>query len=144
VVDEVEVFMAHGHAELAINLLQEHVRATPDESPVPWMLLLDLLKRNKMAAEYEEAGKACKLYFNLRIPDLNEEDLGPGAAGLEAYPHILAELTRIWKLPECQVYLDDLIFDRRGGTRVGFDPPTFREIMLLRTIQFGELSRAVA
>jgi hypothetical protein len=140
VVDEVEVFMAHGHAELAINLLQEHVRATPDESPIPWMLLLDLLKRNKMAKEYAESGKACKQYFNIRVPELNEDEPGPGAAGLEAYPHILSELTRLWKSPECQAYLDDLIFDRRGGTRVGFDPPTFREIMLLRTIQMDEPS----
>jgi pilus assembly protein FimV len=138
VVDEVEVFMAHGHAELAISLLQEHVRATPDESPIPWMLLLDLLKRNKMAREYTEAGKSCKQYFNIRVPELNEDEPGPSAAGLEAYPHILSELTRLWKSPECQAYLDDLIFDRRGGTRVGFDPPTFREIMLLRTIQMDE------
>lgn len=144
VVDEVEVFMAHGHADLAINLLQEHVRMAPDESPIPWMLLLDLLRRNKMAREYDEAGKACKLYFNIRIPELSEEEPPPGAAGLELYPHVLAELTRLWKTPECQAYLDDLIFDRRGGTRVGFDPPTFREIMLLRTIQDTESSRKAA
>lgn len=138
VVDEVEVFMAHGHAELAINLLQEHVRTAPDESPIPWMLLLDLLKRNKMAKEYAEACKACKQYFNFRVPTLNEDEPGPGSAGLESYPHVLSELTRLWKSPECQAYLDDLVFDRRGGTRVGFDPTPFREIMLLRTIQMDE------
>jgi hypothetical protein len=135
VVDEVEVFMAHGHADLAIDLLQEHVRTAPDESPIPWMLLLDLLKRNKMAKEYAESGKTCKQYFNIRVSDPYEDEPGPAAAGLEAYPHVLSELKRLWKSPECQAYLDDLIFDRRGGTRVGFDPPTFREIMLLRTIQ---------
>ena len=138
-VDEVEVFMAHGHAELAINLLEEHLRAAPDESPIPWMLLLDLLKRQKLAKSYEQARVACKKHFNIRIPDLDEDDPGPGAAGLEAYPHLLAELTRLWGTPECEAYLDDLIFDRRGGSRVGFDPPTYREIMLLRTMQGDEV-----
>jgi hypothetical protein len=144
VMDEAEVFMAHGHAELAINLLQEHVRAAPDESPIPWMLLLDLLKRSRQADDYAETGRACKEYFNIRIPDMNEVEPGPDAAGLEAYPHILAELARLWKSPECQTYLDDLIFDRRGGARIGFDPPTFREIMLLRTIQVSESPRIAA
>ena len=138
-VDEVEVFMAHGHAELAINLLEEHLRAAPDESPIPWMLLLDLLKRQKLAKSYEQARVACKKHFNIRIPDLDEDEPGPGAAGLEAYPHLLAELTRLWGTPECEAYLDDLIFDRRGGSRVGFDPPTYREIMLLRTMQGDEV-----
>ena len=68
----------------------------------------------------------------------------PGAAGLEAYPHILAELTRLWGTPECQSYLDDLIFDRRGGIRVGFHPPAYREIMLLRTMQADESPPASA
>ena len=144
VVDEVEVFMAHGHAELAINLLEEHLRIVPDESPIPWMLLLDLLKRQKLAKEYEKARIACKRHFNIHVPDLDENDPGPGAAGLEAYPHILAELTRLWHTPECQAYLDDLIFDRRGGCRVGFDPPTYREIMLLRTMQADESPPASA
>ena len=144
VVDEVEVFMAHGHADLAINLLEEHLRVAPDESPIPWMLLLDLLKRQKLAKAFEEARIACKQHFNIRIPDLDEDDPGPGAAGLEAYPHILAELTRLWGTPECQSYLDDLIFDRRGGIRVGFHPPAYREIMLLRTMQADESPPASA
>jgi hypothetical protein len=144
VMDEAEVFMAHGHAELAINLLQEHVREAPDESPIPWMLLLDLLRRSRQARDYAETGQVCKQYFNIRIPDMNEDDPGPDAAGLEAYPHVLAELARLWNTPECETYLDDLIFDRRGGTRNGFDPPTFREIMLLRTIQVSESPRLAA
>ncbi|MGA7948535.1 MAG: hypothetical protein WCA45_00025 [Thiobacillaceae bacterium] len=144
VVDEVEVFMAHGHADLAINLLEEHLRIAPDESPIPWMLLLDLLKRQKLAKAFEEARIACKQHFNIRIPDLDEDDPEPGAAGLEAYPHILAELTRLWGTPECQSYLDDLIFDRRGGIRVGFHPPAYREIMLLRTMQADESPPASA
>jgi hypothetical protein len=144
VVDEVEVFMAHGHADLAINLLEEHLRTAPDESPIPWMLLLDLLKRQKLATAYEDARAACKQHFNIRIPDLDEEEPGPGAAGLEAYPRILAELTRLWGTPECPKYLDDLIFDRRGGCRVGFDPPAYREVMLLRTMQTDESPPASA
>ncbi|HYP67874.1 MAG TPA: hypothetical protein VEP67_06415 [Thiobacillaceae bacterium] len=142
-VDEVEVFVAHGHADLAINLLEEHLRVAPDESPIPWMLLLDLLKRQKLAKEYEKTRKACKLHFNIRVPDLDEDEPGSEAAGLEGYPHILAELIRLWGTPKCQTYLDDLIFDRRGGTRAGFESPAYREIMLLRILQ-GEETPLVA
>lgn len=35
VLDQAEVFMAFGHGDLAIHLLQEHLRATPTESPYP-------------------------------------------------------------------------------------------------------------
>jgi hypothetical protein len=144
VIDEAEVFMAHGHADLAIGLLQEHVRTSPDESPVPWMLLLDLLKRSGMSSDYESASQVFRLYFNAHVPNFNESEPGPGSAGLEAYPHILAELLRVWKTPECRNYLDELVFDRRGGSRIGFDPPTFREIMLLRALANDDASLKTA
>ena len=67
ILDQAEVYMAHGHGELAVHLLQEHLRVAPDESPVPWLLLLDLLQREGDTAGYATASAECRRYFNVDL-----------------------------------------------------------------------------
>src|SRR5512143_1217342 len=62
ILDQAEVFMAFGHGDLAIHLLQEHLREAPTESPVPWLLLLDLLHREGDSAGYAAASAECRRY----------------------------------------------------------------------------------
>lgn len=134
ILDQAEVYVAHGYSNLAINLLQEHVKIAPTESPVPWMLLLDLLRREGDVAGYAEASAECRRHFNVRFPDL------PGAhdpydnRGLESYPHVLQMLTLTWNSPDLFDVLRDLIYDQRGGVRTGFEPSAYRDILLLRSI----------
>ena len=126
--------MAHGHGELAIHLLQEHLRETPTESPVPWLLLLDLLHRAGDTAGYTAASTECRRYFNVNLDGrafFGDSDNGPG---LEAYPHLLEQLVQVWNTPDIKSFFDDLVFDHRGGTRVGFEPDAYRDILLLRSI----------
>jgi len=130
ILDQAEVYMAHGHGELAIHLLQEHLREAPRESPVPWLLLLDLLLRAGDYAGYESASTECSRYFNV---NLVSQDTDSGN-GLEAYPHLFDQLTQKWNSPEIYDFFDDLIYDHRGGTRLGFEPAAYREILLLRSI----------
>jgi len=130
ILDQAEVYMAHGHGELAIHLLQEHLREAPRESPVPWLLLLDLLLRAGDYAGYESASTECSRYFNV---NLVSQDTDSGN-GLEAYPHLFDQLTQKWNSPEIYDFFDDLIYDHRGGTRLGFEPAAYREILLLRAI----------
>jgi hypothetical protein len=130
ILDQAEVYMAHGHAELAIHLLQEHLREAPRASPVPWLLLLDLLLRAGDHAGYEAASTECSRYFNVSLVSQNTES----GNGLEAYPHLFDQLTQKWNSPEIDDFFDDLIYDHRGGTRLGFDPAAYREILLLRAI----------
>ena len=134
ILDQAEVYMAHGHSDLAIHLLQEHLREAPTESPVPWLLLLDLLHRDGDLAAYAEACKACKMHFNIALADhpaANQADTGEG---LEAYPHLLDRLAEMWGTPAVDAFFNDLIYDHRGGTRMGFEPAAYREILLLRAI----------
>ena len=134
ILDQAEVFMAHGHGELAIHLLQEHLRETPTESPVPWLLLLDLLHRAGDTAGYTAASTECRRYFNVNLDGrafFGDSDNGPG---LEAYPHLLEQLVQVWNTPEIKAFFDALVFDQRGGTRVGFEPDAYRDILLLRSI----------
>ncbi len=134
VLDQAEVYVAHGHASLAIHLLQEHVRAAPTESPVPWLLLLDLLTREGPESEYRATCLACKKYYNINLTAAPALPLMPGGASLEAYPHVIAQLHTLWGTREVVAFLADLVYDRRDGTRQGFDPGAYREIMLLRAM----------
>lgn len=130
-VDKAEVFLAFGHADLAIHLLEEHLAENPTESPVPWLLLLELLEREGLKKEYREARLSCKVHFNLQVADLDEST---GTHSLEDFPHILAEVGKRWNSAEIVPYLDNLLRDDRGGTRRGFDPGTFRDILFLRQL----------
>ena len=134
ILDQAEVFMAHGHGDLAVHLLQEHLREAPTESPVPWLLLLDLLHREGNTEAYAAASAECRRYFNINLtghPISQENEAG---LGLEAYPHLLEELVNVWNTPDINAFFHDLIYDDRGGTRMGFEPAAYRDILLLREI----------
>jgi hypothetical protein len=134
ILDQAEVFVAHGHANLAIHMLQEHLRQAPDESPMPWLLLLDLLRREGDEAAYAAASDECQRHFNINLaahPMARDLD---DSHGLENYPHLLEMLTQAWNTPAIDALFDDLIYDQRGGTRLGFEPGAYRDILLLRDI----------
>jgi Tfp pilus assembly protein FimV len=134
ILDQAEVFMAHGHGELAIHLLQEHLRDAPDESPVPWLLLLDLLHRAGDSAGYVAASAQCRRHFNVNVttPPVSQDiEVVPG---LETYPHLLERLVTVWRSPDIDDFFKELIYDDRGGSRIGFEPGAYRDILLLRAI----------
>jgi hypothetical protein len=54
--------------------------------------------------------------------------------GLENYPHTLEMLSQVWDAPGIDAVFDDLIYDQRGGTRLGFETGAYRDILLLRDI----------
>lgn len=142
VLDQAEVFMAFGHGDLAIHLLQEHLREAPTESPVPWLLLLDLLHREGDTAGYAAASAECRRHFNVNVTDHPVSQDNENGHGLEAYPHLLEQLVKVWNTPDIEAFFHDLIYDNRGGTRIGFEPGAYRDILLLRAIAQDTLARA--
>ena len=134
ILDQAEVYMAHGHGELAVHLLQEHLRLAPDESPVPWLLLLDLLQREGDTAGYATASAECRRYFNVDLSGQGTSSNNEEGAGLEAYPLLLEGLVKVWKTPDASAFFDELIYDKRGGTRIGFEQHVYRDILMLRAI----------
>jgi Tfp pilus assembly protein FimV len=134
ILDQAEVYMAHGHGDLAIHLLQEHLRAAPEESPVPWLLLLDLLHREGDTESYAAACTACRTHFNINLNGHPVSQEQESSGGLEAYPHLLEQLVVVWGSPVTEDFFNDLIYDKRGGTRIGFEPAAYRDILLLRAI----------
>lgn len=134
ILDQAEVYVAHGHANLAIHLLQEHLRDAPTESPVPWMLLLDLLHREGDLESYAAASAECRRHFNVNFSDHPVSQDSEQGRGLESYPHLIEQLVKVWNSPEIDAFFNDLIYDQRGGTRMGFEPAAYRDILLLRSI----------
>jgi len=134
ILDQAEVYMAHGHGDLAVHLLQEHLRDAPDESPVPWLLLLDLLHREGDTEGYTVASAECRRYFNVNLSGHPISQDSENSHGLEAYPHLLEQLVAVWGTPTIEGFFHDLIYDKRGGTRIGFDPGVYRDILLLQAI----------
>jgi len=134
ILDQAEVFMAHGHGDLAAHLLQEHLREAPTESPVPWLLLLDLLHRAGDADGYAAASAECRRYFNVNVSNPPISQDSETGEGLESYPHLLEQLVHVWNSPDIDAFFNDLIHDHRGGTRIGFEPGAYRDILLLRSI----------
>lgn len=133
ILEQAEVFVAHGRTSLAITLLQDHLRDHPTISPAPWLLLLSLLKREKMKDEYNTATMECRRYFNFFIPDFNDP-VAPDNSSLEDYPNARDKVVQAWGSPEAVPLLDDLIYNRRNEVRQGFDRSAYIDILLLRSI----------
>lgn len=133
ILEQAEVFVAHGRTKLAIALLQDHLREFPDLSPAPWIMMLDLLKRDQLVPLYEIAAEECRLHLNIAIPpcDTPPED---DHSSLEDIPRVRQQLEQVWGTTAAAPYLDDLAFNRRPKARHGFERNAYLEILLLRSI----------
>ena len=133
--DVVEVCLAHDNPDMAIQLLEQTIEENPADSPAPWLTLLDLLERTGKTERYDEIRGRFRLLFNINIPTPGQIQFAQSREGIESYPHVLAELQRLWQAGGAADYLQALLRDTRGGTRTGFDMETYREIALLRTMR---------
>jgi hypothetical protein len=132
ILDQAEVFVAHGRSNFAIQVLQDHLQEAPQESPEPWLLLLDLLRRDGLTNEYMKASEACQRYFNIKVAAYTEVPSPENASGsIEDYPHVMEQLQEFWGKPELESYLNDLIYNRRIETRQGFEGGAYRDLLFL-------------
>lgn len=142
ILEQAEVFVAHGRANLAIVLLEDYLAEFPSSSPAPWLMLLDLLQRDGLKNEFDAAAVECQRYFNVSAGDFNRpahED----HSSVEDYPRVKEQLERLWGTPDVIPFLDDLIFNRRLDdvvfnrkieARTGFKRNAYNDILFLRSI----------
>jgi hypothetical protein len=133
ILDHADVFLSHGRTSLAIQLLQNHLIEYPKKSVTEWLFLLDLLAKENMQAMYEQTTLECKEHFNIRIAAFTNDE-GSAKHHLEDFPRLIAGLEDVWGTPAAQVYLDDLIYNSRLETRVGFEKAVIEELLLLKSI----------
>ncbi len=133
ILDHADVFLSHGRTSLAIQLLQNHLIEHPKKSVTEWLFLLDLLAKDDMQAMYEQTALECKEHYNIRIAAFSN-DQGSSKQHLEDFPRLIAGLEQAWGTPAAVVYLDDLIYNSRLETRVGFEKSVLEELLLLKNI----------
>lgn len=133
ILDHADVFLSHGRTSLAIQLLQNHLIEHPKKSVTEWLFLLDLLAKDDMQAMYEQTALECKEHYNIRIAAFSN-DQGSSKQHLEDFPRLIAGLEQAWGTPAALVYLDDLIYNSRLETRVGFEKSVLEELLLLKHI----------
>ena len=133
ILDHADVFLSHGRTSLAIQLLQNHLIDHPKKSVTEWLFLLDLLAKENMQAVYEQTALECKEYFNIRISAFSNDE-GSAKKDLEDFPRLISGLEDAWGTPAALVYLDDLIYNSRLETRVGFEKSVVEELLLLKAI----------
>ncbi|MEQ1597521.1 MAG: hypothetical protein ABL985_20760 [Casimicrobium sp.] len=132
--DEAQVYADLGRTDKAIAILRSHIQnlASDRASPVPWLMIFDLYRRTNNRAGYDELAPQFRKHFNGRMPDW--DSYGHELAlddGLEAFPHLVARIERDWGKPEARKFLDELLYDNRGGSRLGFSLAAYRDLLLL-------------
>lgn len=133
VLDHADVFLSHGRAGLAIQLLQNHLLEFPKQSVTIWLFLLDLLAKEDNKAQYEETALDCRLHYNIHIPEFSKPE-STSSESLEDFPRLANGLENIWDTPEALNFLDDLIYNNRLEPRAGLPKNLIEELLVLRAI----------
>ncbi len=141
ILDHADVFLSHGRTSLAIQLLQNHLIDHPKQSVTIWLFLLDLLAKENMEAAYEQTALECKEHFNIRIAEFSN-DAASAKTTFEDFPRLHAALQELWGTPAALVFLDDLIYNSRLESRVGFEKSVIEELLLLKNIASETMSTA--
>lgn len=133
VLDHADVFLFHGRANLAIQLLQNYLIEHPKQSITIWLFLLDLLAKENLKDLYEQTATDCKLYYNIKVPDFSQPKTD-AIESLEDFPRLLQGLIAIWDTPSALPYLDDLTYNNRLTPRAGLPKNLIEELTLLKAI----------
>ena len=140
VTDEAQVYTDFGRNDQAIELLRDHIDSQTGEltSPAPWLMIFELYRRTNNRRGYDELAPQFRKHFNGRVPDW--DNYGHELAlddGLEAFPHLVARIERDWGTGEARKFLETLLYDNRGGSRLGFSLAAYRDILLLLPVHEG-------
>ena len=140
VTDEAQVYADLGRNDQAIEILRDHIDSQSSElsSPAPWLMIFELYRRTNNRQGYDELAPQFRKHFNGRVPEW--DNYGHELAlddGLEAFPHLVARIERDWGTGEARKFLEELLYDNRGGSRLGFSLAAYRDILLLLQVHEG-------
>lgn len=133
IIEDADVFIEHGRPALAIQLLQNYLSDSPEDSPAIWLKLLNLLSEEGSEAEYDSAVIECNKYFNIRAATFNSNSAADDSS-IEDYPHIITRLEGVWGSPYAVGFLNDLIFNKRSQPREGLNQGAFNDLFFLKNI----------
>jgi hypothetical protein len=126
--------MRKRNGESAVALLENYLQRQPKQSVYPWLFLLqihDILKQKSAFAETVE-----RLHQTFGVNFITTEEnrsSNPLPEISSAYPHILAELEKVWTSDEAQDYLHFLPLNN-PATQPGFSIEVLKEISVLQQL----------
>jgi len=125
---QAEFFVVLGQDEAAIDLLMGHIRSSGGTSPLPYLKLLEVYRRQGDRESYERTRERFNHRFNAYAPDW-DSDLQHGRS-LDDYPAVTQRLVARWREPlDAMAELEALMFRRDGGEL--FELPAYREVLFL-------------
>ena len=127
------VFVTLGRPEQAMDVLRDHIDHESKPSPMAWLMLLDLYRQTGQRVEFLEVAKRFHTEFNAETPAWDQTS-PLHDAGLAAFPHLIQKIREEWPRHEARTFIEELLYDNRGGSRIGFSLPAFRDLLLLHNI----------
>jgi hypothetical protein len=125
---QADFFVVLGQDDAAIDLLMGHIRVSGGTSPLPYLKLLEIYRRQGDRESYERTRERFNHRFNAYAPDW-DSDLQQGRK-LDEYPGVTERLQATWANPlDTMAELEALMFRRDGGEL--FELPAYREVLFL-------------
>ncbi len=137
--EQARIYAHIGRGDEAIELLKAHIKNRPKSALHHWLYLLDIYRDTGQRDEFLKSAKQLHQDFNVMLPLWENEPVPMViATTIEAFPHIVQQLTILWNDPtketEAQAFLEDLLTDNRHSIRTGFSMEVFQEILLLKDL----------
>lgn len=129
---QAEFFLVLGQDESAIEVLEGYIRTTSASSPMPFLKLLEIYRRQGMRTDYERTRMNFNLRFNAHAP-LWDADPSHGHE-LKDYPGIIERLQALWSDPDQALEVLERSLMRQDAESYTFDLPAYRELLFLYAI----------
>ncbi len=128
--EKASVFATLGRPEQAIDVLRDHIDHEPKPSPMAWLMLLDLYRQTGRRSDFDAVSQRFHVEFNTETPAWVQPSPADDP-GLAAFPWIVEKIRGYWANQPGRAYIEELLYDNRGGSRIGFSLATFRDLLLL-------------
>jgi pilus assembly protein FimV len=150
VMELAEIMLSFGRVKGAAQALQEYIDTNPQEALKPWIRLMDVYRMAGMRHEFEKVANELNKNFNVQVQKW--EDFAEGQdhtrvdvvleakpsvqpagmpGGVEEMPAIMEKIIQRWQSDEVLGYMNQLLRDNRGGTRIGFALPVVSDLLFL-------------
>ncbi len=132
VTQEAEFWISVNNLDKAIEILETQTQQETQDSPAPWLYLLDLYRMSQNEEKYRQLQQGFAALFNAHTPDYNDDPAMTEERHLEDYPHITKKINELWNDDSIITFLRSLLLvDPTRDKRAGFDLSVYREILLL-------------
>ena len=132
--EKASVFVTLGRPAQAIDVLRDHIDHEPKSSPMAWLMLLDLYRQTDRHDDFNEVAQRFHLEYNAVTPEWIQAPAPLHEGGLAEFPYLIAKIRDEWPTASARTFIEELLYDNRGGSRIGFSIPAFRDLLLLHSM----------